>query len=204
MTLPTSFASAPIDLATHRDEQLAVERIRQGDALALEAIFTAFHAELVALALRVTGGRPALADDAVQDVFLAIWSGREQWRLRTTLRAYLRTAVHHAASRAAGVRLRAASRGLSLEAAERALPERLADTAVAGDRRAERNALADAVAQAARSLPPRDRDVFTLGHTHDLSNREIAARLGISVKTVEAHMTRARSFLRERLRGWRG
>ena len=92
-----------------------MERIRQGDALALEAIFTAFHAELVALALRVTGGRPALADDAVQDVFLAIWSGREQWRLRTTLRAYLRTAVHHAASRAAGTSFRAASRASALQ-----------------------------------------------------------------------------------------
>jgi hypothetical protein len=30
--------------------------VRQGDALALEAIFTAFHAELVELARRVTGG----------------------------------------------------------------------------------------------------------------------------------------------------
>ncbi|HEY9429111.1 MAG TPA: sigma-70 family RNA polymerase sigma factor [Gemmatimonadaceae bacterium] len=204
MTRPSTCASVPIALATHRDEQLAVERVRQGDALALEAIFTAFHAELIELARRVTGGRPALADDVVQDVFLAIWSGREQWRLRTTLRAYLRTSVHHAASRAVGIRVRAASHGISLEAAERALPERLADSRASVDRRAERSALADAVAEAASSLPPRDRDVFTLAHTHDLSNREIAARLGISVKTVEAHMTRARVFLRNRLGGWRG
>jgi RNA polymerase sigma-70 factor (ECF subfamily) len=84
------------------------------------------------------------------------------------------------------------------------LPERLADATASVDRRAERRALADAVAQAARSLPPRDRDVFTLAHAHDLSNREIASRLGISVKTVEAHMTRARAFLRKRLSGWRG
>jgi RNA polymerase sigma-70 factor (ECF subfamily) len=204
VTSPSTCASAPIDLATHRDEQLAVERVRQGDALALEAIFTAFHAELVELARRVTGGRSALADDVVQDVFLALWSGRERWRLRTTLRAYLRTAVHHAASRALGARVRTTSRRISLEAAERVLPERLADATASVDRRAERRALADAVAQAARSLPPRDRDVFTLAHAHDLSNREIASRLGISVKTVEAHMTRARAFLRKRLSGWRG
>lgn len=204
VTLPNSCVPATIDLATHRDEQLAVERVRQGDALALEAIFTAYHAELLALALRITGGRPALADDAVQDVFFAIWSGREQWRIRTTLRAYLRTAVHHAASRATGSRVRALARGVSLEAAERASPERLADARAAVDRGAERSALADEVARVAGSLPPRDREVFTLGHAHDLSNREIAVRLGISVKTVEAHMTRARSFLRERLSGWRG
>jgi RNA polymerase sigma-70 factor (ECF subfamily) len=204
VTSPSTCASVPIDLATHRDEQLAVERVRQGDALAFEAIFTAFHAELFELARRVTGGRSAIADDVVQDVFLALWSGREQWRLRTTLRAYLRTAVHHAASRAVGVRARTVSRGISLEVAERVLPEHLADARASVDRRAEREALADAVAQAARSLPPRDRDVFTLAHAHELSNREIATRLGISVKTVEAHMTRARAFLRKRLSGWRG
>jgi RNA polymerase sigma-70 factor (ECF subfamily) len=204
VTLPNSCVPATLDLATHREEQLAVERVRQGDALALEAIFTAYHAELLALALRTSGGRPALADDVVQDVFLAIWSGREQWRIRTTLRAYLRTAVHHTASRATGSRVRTLARDISLEVAERASPERLADVRAPVDQGVERSALAEEVARVAGTLPPRDREVFTLGHRHDLSNREIAARLGISVKTVEAHMTRARSFLRERLGGWRG
>lgn len=203
MTSPESLAASSIVLATYRDEQIAVERVRQGDALALEAIFTAYHAELFALAKRVVGGSPALADDVVQDVFLAVWSGRERWRIHTTLRAYLRTAVHHAASRAAGKRVKSLARAVSLEAAERTVPDRLVDMGVTVERGAERSALADDVARVASALPPRDREVFTLGHAQELSNREIAARLGISVKTVEAHMTRARNFLRERLRGWR-
>jgi RNA polymerase sigma-70 factor (ECF subfamily) len=203
VTSPEPLATSSIVLATYRGEQIAVERVRQGDALALEAIFTAYHAELLALAKRVVGGSRALADDVVQDVFLAVWSGRERWRIHTTLRAYLRTAVHHAASRAAGKRVKSLARAVSLEAAERAVPEQLVDVGVAVDRGAERSALADYVARVANALPPRDREVFTLGHAQELSNREIAARLGISVKTVEAHMTRARNFLRERLRGWR-
>jgi RNA polymerase sigma-70 factor (ECF subfamily) len=203
VTSPEPVTTSSIVLATYRDEQIAVERVRQGDALAFEAIFTAYHAELFAFAKRVAGGRPALADDVVQDVFLAIWSGRERWRIHTTLRAYLRTAVHHAASRAAGKTVKTLARAVSLEAAERAAPERLVDSRMAVDRRTERRVLADEVARVASSLPPRDRAVFTLGHAHELSNREIATRLGISVKTVEAHMTRARNFLRKRLRGWR-
>ncbi|HEY9448150.1 MAG TPA: sigma factor [Gemmatimonadaceae bacterium] len=154
MTPRSSGASASLDLATHRDEQLIVERVRQGDALALEMIFMAFHAELVALAQRATG-MPALAEDVVQDVFLAIWSGRERWQIRATLRGYLRTAVHNAAVRSAGTRSRAAARGLSLEAAERAAPERLADRSPAADRSTERRALADAVSEAARAAAPR-------------------------------------------------
>lgn len=41
------------------------------------------------------------------------------------------------------------------------------------------------------SLPQRCREVFELSRFQDLSNREIAEKLGISVKTVKNHMTKA-------------
>lgn len=41
--------------------------------------------------------------------------------------------------------------------------------------------------QALQSLPARCRDVFTLRRIYGLSQKEIAARLGISEKTVENH-----------------
>src|SRR5262249_19053241 len=42
-------------------------------------------------------------------------------------------------------------------------------------------------------LPGKIRDVFTLRRVHGLSQREVAAKLGLSESTVEKHM--ARSFL---------
>jgi RNA polymerase sigma-70 factor (ECF subfamily) len=46
---------------------------------------------------------------------------------------------------------------------------------------------ADMLAEAVATLPPRCREIFELRVTHNLSQREIAERLGISRKTVEQH-----------------
>lgn len=46
-------------------------------------------------------------------------------------------------------------------------------------------------------LPPRRKDIFTMSRHEGLSNKEIAEKMGISVKTVENQMTEALSFIRE-------
>lgn len=45
----------------------------------------------------------------------------------------------------------------------------------------------------------RQRDVFLMNRSEELTYREIAERLGLSVKAVEKRMSQALSFLRERL-----
>lgn len=53
--------------------------------------------------------------------------------------------------------------------------------------------------EAIDKLPERCREVFMLSKMEELSNKEIAERLGISVKTVEVQMTKALSRLRKEL-----
>jgi RNA polymerase sigma-70 factor (ECF subfamily) len=48
-------------------------------------------------------------------------------------------------------------------------------------------------------LPEQCRNVFLMSRQEELSNKEIAARLGISVKTVEGHITKAIKYLREHM-----
>ena len=48
-------------------------------------------------------------------------------------------------------------------------------------------------------LPGRCREVFYLSRFEDLSNKEIANKLGISVFTVETHMKKALKYLRKSL-----
>ena len=43
------------------------------------------------------------------------------------------------------------------------------------------------------TLTPRSRQIFTMSRFEGLKNREIAAELGISVKVVEKHITKALS-----------
>lgn len=53
---------------------------------------------------------------------------------------------------------------------------------------------------AVRELPDKCREVFLLYRGHDLSMREVAARLSISEKTVEKHIARAMLHCRKRMR----
>ncbi len=196
-----SRSKSSLDLAARRAEQLAVARVREGDALALELIFHAFQDEMLGVAERVSGSRE-VAEDVVQDVFLAIWQARSHWHVTSSLRGYLRRAAQNAAVRARGSR----THGGAVEA-------RLAEMAGAGDGRlsdprptpvdqAAFDELAWAAQQATDALTPKARDVFLMRRREELSNQEIADRMGVSVKTVETHMRRALRFMRRRLGRW--
>jgi RNA polymerase sigma-70 factor (ECF subfamily) len=51
-------------------------------------------------------------------------------------------------------------------------------------------------------LPDRRRTIFKLSRFEGLKNREIAEKLGISIKTVEAQMTEALRFLSKKLKDY--
>ena len=52
------------------------------------------------------------------------------------------------------------------------------------------------------SLPERCREIFLLSRFEELKYNEIAKKLNISVKTVEAQMSKALKILREKLSGY--
>lgn len=57
------------------------------------------------------------------------------------------------------------------------------------------------VVAALRQLPERTRTIFILFRLENMKQREIADMLGISVRTVEQHVVRASTHLRERFGG---
>ena len=61
--------------------------------------------------------------------------------------------------------------------------------------------LAAAVAQTIREMPRKSREVFILSRYENLSNKSIAEKLEISIKTVEAHITNALKMLRKKIYG---
>ena len=185
------------------DEQFFAGRVRLGDAVVFEAVFRQYHRELRARAERVLGSR-AMAEDVVQDVFLALWTARGRLRITASLGAYLHRSVRNAALRRS---TRRSERAVSLDEmheADRTFCQPLVAPGPSPLDHAEHSLLAGDLARAAAALPPRAREVFTLSRRDQLTNREIAERLTLSPKTVEMHLTRALAVLRAVLRGGGG
>ena len=49
-------------------------------------------------------------------------------------------------------------------------------------------------------MPERQKQVYTLSRNEELSYKEIAIKMGISVNTVENHMVKALKFIRSNIK----
>jgi RNA polymerase sigma-70 factor, ECF subfamily len=168
-----------------------IARIRAGDASALDTVFRSYYAELCAFAYRYVRSR-AQAEDLVHDVFAQIWAEREQWQVRDHLKAYLYSAVRNRAVSA-----------LRRQTVERRWEDRVHHGAPVHSEnpaqgQLEREDLARVVAEVLARLPERCRMAVKLRWQRQLSYSEIAETMGISVNTVEVHITRACRAVRER------
>jgi RNA polymerase sigma-70 factor (ECF subfamily) len=172
-----------------------VQSVQQGDPRALAAIYSAHAQPLIAFIRKKVGDRK-LAEDILHDVFLNIWSRYDTWEVHSDLATYLFSAArNHVYSHYAKQRVRRAH-----AEAERLEAPGASEPAVA--ERLDAENLHAAVATWIDELPDRRREIFELSRYEYLTYQEIAARLGISIKTVETQMSRSLKHLRNRLRAY--
>lgn len=137
------------------------------------------------------------ADDAVQDVLFSFWKNRAGIIEGTSVRAYLMKSVYNRAMNY--LRRENLSRQyrewndvrIALLGLEGADPERnpVMRNLFEGDLRKN-------LEEAIMGLPPKCREVFSLSYIDGLPNKDISARLGISLSTVENHIYAALKYLR--------
>lgn len=168
-------------------------RMRAGDEGAFDQLFRRYYGPLVGLAESLVQNR-AQAEEVVQDVMLELWRRRETLQITDTVRAYLfRSSRNRALNELR--RARVAKRGEPYARGEElTLPTAHADLV--------HEELEQAIRSALDALSPPIRETFDLSRTEGLRYAEIAERLGLSVKTVEARMGRALKELRASLAEW--
>ncbi len=171
-----------------------LQRLRQGDESAFDALFRAWYSPLVGFAESLLRERAA-AEEVVQDVMLEVWRRRETLVVEESPRAYLLQATRNRA-------LNTIRRRRVEERGEPVLRSTMRESEPPPDAALGESELDQAIGAAVSSLPDRCREVFELSRVHGLRYAEIAERLGISVKTVEAQMGKALKVMRERLAPW--
>ena len=128
------------------------------------------------------------AKGVVQDVFMVVWTKFETLPADMNMRSYLYTAVRNKSLN----HIRDRQKQVMLES----VPEQK----LAGEVDSlEERELAAEIEMAINSLPGKCRQVFEMSRYEELKYIEIAQRMNISVKTVEAQMSKALRLLREQL-----
>lgn len=140
----------------------------------------------------------AEADDVVEEVFYELWKNREDVDFGPAVVGYLYRAT---TSRALNMLRHRDVSDSRIEALEEISALRLEHIGHEQElTMAERNEIFKGVNEAMDKLPERCREVFKLRYFHGLRNGEIADVLGVSVRTVEAHLYNALTHLRKKLK----
>lgn len=165
--------------------------LREEDYQAFEIIFKHYYAYLCNFALRFTVNRED-AENIVSEVFYKIWKNRKKIKIATSLNAYLFTSVRNQA-------LDHLRKVTVVEEPVHELNFELNAKASNPEQVAMFHELESRIEHAIEQLPEQRRLIFKLNREEGLKYREIAARLKISVKTVETQMGRSLKFLRKTL-----
>lgn len=165
-------------------------RLREGDPAAFRSLFDS-HLDRVMRFMRRYTRSHAEAEDLTQALFLRIWEKRQLIDPERPMDAFLFTVAHHLVVD----HLRRMAR--SVTAYSLSGVDDIASADAAPEDRLQHRHLEDMLQHAIAALPPRRRDVFTLSRQEGLTHQQIAQRLGISVRTVEHHMSAALQFMRE-------
>jgi RNA polymerase sigma-70 factor (ECF subfamily) len=169
-------------------DQELLAQLRNGNEDAFDVIFRTYYARLVHFGEAMLGER-APAEELAQDVMLELWKRRTSLTVDTSLQGYLFRATRNRTLNY--IRHEKVVKRGSAFAAQEMTTDAVADSQIRQDQ-------IDAALHAAVStLPPRCREVFELSRSQGLKYSEIAATLGISIKTVEAQMGKALKIVRE-------
>ena len=159
------------------DERSLVLRLIEGDEDAFCELYAAYKNRLIYFAMRFLKSRE-YAEDIFQDAFAVVWQGRRYINPDASFSAYLYTIVRN--------RILNQLRDLSNQDK---LREQILSQAVnyTNETKDEiiANDLRQFISRALQQLTPRQREIFQMSRERQMSHREIAEVLGISVNTVQ-------------------
>lgn len=177
---------------TSQEEKELISQLQQDKQSALKAIFDTYHSWLCQVSYAIVSDEEE-AKDVVQEVFIKLWRNRKRLEIHSSLPAYLKRA-------AVNTSLNVLEKQKVLK---KAVSEKF-DQKKSGNNEVEQKLFSEELSllaeNAIQALPPRTKTVFTLIRSEEMSYKEVAGTLNISLKAVEKEMMKALRLLRKALR----
>ena len=173
-----------------RDNEI-IRRIRQGDIKQFEALFRSSYPSLVKYAMTLIKDHDT-AEEIVQDLFFRFWQNKEKIQIESSLNGYLFRSAHNRCLHY--IEHQKVVERHEKEMSFKQVPgeESPADILLYKELQAK-------IAGTIEKLPERCGQIFCMNRFEGLKYSEIAEKLSVSVKTVEANMGKALKEFRKAL-----
>jgi RNA polymerase sigma-70 factor (ECF subfamily) len=174
-------------------------QIKKGDKNSFKLIFNNFYHQLCRLSIYYLEDEDE-AKGVVQEAFVKLWEIRNELNVESNLRNFLFTLVKNNCLNILNRRQILLKHHEKIRWME--IHYQYESLSRIGNDYMEFNELKEKIDQAIQKLPEHCRVVFEMSRFEDLKNREIAEKLGVTQKTVEAHLTKSLKLLRNELKDY--
>jgi RNA polymerase sigma-70 factor (family 1) len=165
-----------------------ISSLKRGDSKGYQFLVTSYHQKLCVYANSLTND-PHLAEDIVQNVFMSIWKNRNKLKEEFVIKSYLYKSVYNEF-------INQYRKNKKVLVLDKKYIDALTYFVEEEDEKSLEK-LIYIVKKEIDKLPPKCKQTFLLSKEEGLTNLEISQYLNISIKSVEAHITKAFSVLRK-------
>ena len=181
------------------DDQILIERAREGDRVAFRALVERYKKKVYAVALDMTGDHH-YAEDISQDVFLKAFVSLPRFRGRASVNTWLyRMTVNTCIDRSRKKAWNAIKPKGAVIDENIQQNKHSQNTLSHPENELERALLQQHIWRALDSLTQRERAVFVLRHYHALRVKEIADCLNVTEGTIKSTLFRALKRLQKKM-----
>ncbi|NMH86756.1 RNA polymerase sigma factor [Flavivirga algicola] len=173
-----------------KENKTLINALRKGEEKAYMFLLDTYHRRLHAYALTLVDDH-SLAQDIVQNVFLRTWQHREKLNHKFTIQSFLYKSVYNEF-------VNTYKKDKAMMLLQMKYYESLHQEVEKTDEKTLEEII-QLVTKEVEKLPPKCKQIFSLSKKEGLTNIEISEYLNVSIKTVEAHITKAFTILKNKL-----
>jgi len=168
---------------------VSLDDLKTGDIRLYESLFREYYKPLVVHAMKYVKDMDA-AKEIVQEFFVRLYEKRNSLVIDTSLKSYFYRAVYNSCiNYISHMEMRSRHiKNLSLQSENEF-----------SDHQMEAMELQNRIYKSVEDMPNQCKRIFKLNRFEGLRNEEIAAKLGISKRTVETQISKALKILRKKL-----